>query len=267
MPNIDLRKWRNKLVIAAVMAMMKVIQVVLKLFNIHLAVLPREAMESLIFGVIDDDDEFDTEGISKAEMDLIKRGVQYEKDESDGWLVVGKRKNIRVHPNDTSILHYSDMIFEEDPCTFVPDRSQYSYGTYNEKEAGRVTRFGLKDPPLSEEDNSSDVPTSFMKKMTAYSNGVMIYHGKGVGQPNIQFINILIDRKQEYLERKEVRKRMKFTYILRIELVCCEKDVWRRVKVPSAISLPKLHDQVIVPTMGWNRGYHGYVFEDPVDGE
>ena len=59
---------------------------------------------------------------------------------------------------------------------------------------------------------------------------------------------------------------MKFTYVIKIELKCCEKDVWRRVKVPSGISLSVFHDQVICPVMGWARGYHGYAFEDPRDG-
>jgi len=27
-----------------------------------------------------------------------------------------------------------------------------------------------------------------------------------------------------------------------------------------------MHDQILGPIMGWARGYHGYVFEDPRDG-
>ena len=36
--------------------------------------------------------------------------------------------------------------------------------------------------------------------------------------------------------------------------------VWRRVTVPTKISLHALHDQVLAPTMGWDRAYHAYGF-------
>ena len=73
-------------------------------------------------------------------------------------------------------------------------------------------------------------------------------------------------RKGEYINSPEVEARLHSTYVIKIELIECEKYVWRRVRVPSGIDLPKFHDQVIVPVMGWARAYHGYVFEDPVDG-
>ncbi len=45
-----------------------------------------------------------------------------------------------------------------------------------------------------------------------------------------------------------------------------EKDIWRVIRVPASTSLAVLHDQILGPVMGWSRGYHGYVFEDPRDG-
>ena len=79
-------------------------------------------------------------------------------------------------------------------------------------------------------------------------------------------MELLMKRKGEYINSPEVEARLHSTYVIKIELVECEKYVWRRVRVPSGIDLPKFHDQVIVPVMGWSRAYHGYVFEDPVDG-
>ena len=36
--------------------------------------------------------------------------------------------------------------------------------------------------------------------------------------------------------------------------------IWRRVTVPTKISLHALHDQVLAPTLGWRRAYHAYAF-------
>jgi hypothetical protein len=81
-----------------------------------------------------------------------------------------------------------------------------------------------------------------------------------------QFIQLLDKRKVEFLDFKDVQDAMRNTYILKVELCENEQDVWRRIEVPAAIELSKFHDQVLVPSMGWARGYHGYVFVDPNDG-
>lgn len=50
---------------------------------------------------------------------------------------------------------------------------------------------------------------------------------------------------------------------IRIELQGIRNPrIWRRVKVPSVLSLHQFHEKVLVPVMGWARGppYHGYVF-------
>jgi hypothetical protein len=194
---------------------------------------------------------------SKAETALLKLGITYEKDNSSdiGWLIVGVKKNILIHPNDRGVPFYSPVIFKENPNTYIPDRSKY--------QDGRVCRWGLYDPPREDE---NDVE-SYCSGIMARSNSALLYHGtKRDCDPQSQFVDILISRKKKYHNGDDVTAAMNFTYVIKIKLCNCEDDVWRRVRVPSGIDLSKLHDQIICPVMGWGRGYHGYVFEDPKDG-
>ena len=201
---------------------------------------------------VDDDDEAIGASLSSAEKHLLARGITYDKDPTDGWLIVGVHKNIYIYPDDPKIASYSEIIFFEDPYTYIPDPSLY--------DEGRVNKWGLIEPPVNEVDSLSRM----MLNLTCGTGNSIKYEGRGlVGMPDQQFIKILIDRKLDYIVTEEVQAAKKFTYVIRIELCGCEKDVWRRIKVPSAIDLSKLQDQVICPVMGWGRGYHGYVFEDP----
>eukprot|EP00986_Skeletonema_menzelii_P002932 scaffold848_cov153-Skeletonema_menzelii.AAC.13 len=199
---------------------------------------------------------------SPAEIALLKKGISYEKeqvsDDNDvGWLLVGPSKNIKIHPNDKSIHMYSSIIYTEDPNTYVPDRSDY--------EDEHVAKWGIEPPSLQEE--GGDGIESFIARMMLSSNSdAREYARLNVENPESQFIDILIGRRSQYNNSDEITAAMKFTYVVRIELCLCEKDVWRRVRVPSGISLSVFHDQVICPVMGWSRGYHGYAFEDPRDG-
>ena len=196
---------------------------------------------------------------SPAEIELLKRGIAYEKEEDTdvGWLLVGPLKNIRVHPTDKSTSMYSSIIFEEDPNTYVPDRTKYDDEI--------VQKWGIEPP--SEVPGGDDELASFMSRMMmSSSSSSMEYYKHDLENPELQFIDILIGRKSKYNNSEEVTAAMKFTYVVRIELCQCETDVWRRVRVPSGISLSIFHDQVVCPVMGWARGYHGYAFEDPRDG-
>jgi hypothetical protein len=193
---------------------------------------------------------------SKAELALLKRGITYEKDSSSdiGWLIVGVKKNIMIHPDDEGVSLYSPVIFNENPKKYVPDRSRFK--------DGRVLKWGLYGPPQEDDNDISN----FISGMMARTNNQLLYHDKKYGDPPSQFIDRLIARKIKYHNGEDVTAAMNFTYVVKIELCHCEEDVWRRVRVPSGIDLSKLHDQVICPVMGWGRGYHGYAFEDPKDG-
>ena len=196
---------------------------------------------------------------SKAEIDLIKRGVSYAKDEEseEGWLLVGPNKDIRIHPTDPGVIMYSKIIFTEDPNTYVPDRSEY--------ENERVKKWGI-EPPSAAQGDDNDMEFFMNKLMFQSNSSLLTYHKHKLEDPELQFINVLIERKSAYHNSEEVAAAMKSTYVVKIELRGSEKDVWRRVRVPSGIALSVFHDQVVCPAMGWSRGYHGYAFEDPRDG-
>ena len=198
---------------------------------------------------------------SPAEIALLKKGISYKKEQDSndnvGWLLVGPSKNIKIHPNDKSTHMYSSIIYTEDPNTYVPDRSDY--------EDERVEKWGIEPPSLQEEGDGG-IKSMIARMMMSSSSDAMEYDRHKLENPESQFIDILIGRRFIYNNSDEITAAMKFTYVVRIELCRCEKDVWRRVRVPSGISLSVFHDQVICPVMGWSRGYHGYAFEDPRDG-
>ena len=194
--------------------------------------------------------------MSKAEIQLFQRRVDYTKEDSEeGWLLVGPNKNIRIHPEDSRASTYPNIIFTEDPNTFVPDRTKY--------EEQCVLNWGI-DPPSEEEEDMNEI--DMMQKMMMKYNSSSFMYEYSLGDPEVQFINILIRRRAKYNNSEAVTAAMKFSYIVKIELRLCEEDVWRRVRVPSGIALSVFHDQVLCPVMGWSRGYHGYAFEDPKDG-
>ena len=60
---------------------------------------------------VDDDDEAIGASLSSAEKHLLARGITYDKDPTDGWLIVGVHKNIYIYPDDPKIASYSEIIF------------------------------------------------------------------------------------------------------------------------------------------------------------
>ncbi|KAJ3086094.1 hypothetical protein HK102_013519, partial [Quaeritorhiza haematococci] len=59
---------------------------------------------------------------------------------------------------------------------------------------------------------------------------------------------------------KEAHPYSKKYYTLHIRLRHTTRPIWRRVRVPGAMSLGMLHDKVICPVVGWVRNYHAYAF-------
>lgn len=86
--------------------------------------------------------------------------------------------------------------------------------------------------------------------------------------PTLQFIKVLEQRKFDFVDSNSVQTATQSmsSYVLKIELCENETDIWRRIGVPGAIDMDKLHDQVIGPVMGWSRCYKAHVYEDPKDG-
>ena len=173
-----------------------------------------------------------------AEKALIDRGVAYEKNPNDGWLEL--RNGICVHPRDKNMVVVSDVLLREDPATYVPDAGKY--------DDGRVRKWGLEPP------SGSDVPPGgmggvldIMAKLTMASHNQFVYKNFETGRgesandkenPEEQFINVLVDRKLRHSKSEAVKSTMNYTFIIRIELVECEDDVWRRVRwVPCSLFL------------------------------
>ena len=86
-----------------------------------------------------------------------------------------------------------------------------------------------------------------MTKLTMGSHNQFVYknfetdRGESANDkenPEEHFINVLIDRKLRHSESEAVKSAMNYTFVIRIELVECEDDVWRRVRwVPCSLFL------------------------------
>lgn len=84
-----------------------------------------------------------------------------------------------------------------------------------------------------------------------------------------QFNMMLQDTAQQYREDvnqhvlkffKSVRTRENCnrSYDLEIAVVCMRPRIWRLVRVPGGLPLHALVDRVLIPAMGYIRGYHSY---------
>ena len=47
-------------------------------------------------------------------------------------------------------------------------------------------------------------------------------------------------------------------FILMVEVMDVEPQLWRRFKVSGAVNLSALQDRIIQPVMGWCRQYHSH---------
>jgi len=58
------------------------------------------------------------------------------------------------------------------------------------------------------------------------STSSMEYYKHNLGNPELQFIDNLIERRSKYNNSDEITAAMKFTYVVRIELCECEKEMF-----------------------------------------
>ena len=175
---------------------------------------------------------------------------------SGGWLKVG---HVLVHPDEEKLypLVYSKVVLVENPTTYRPNPDDFKDGV--------VDNWGIGEAPM--EDHEKYGPEALQFKFMRPNMTEKLYRERE-GDPKEQFVKQLVRRKLQYVDGPEVQAILKSnsTYTLKISLLQSENDVWRLFRVPSAIDLSKLHDQVLVPILGFSRGYHAYVFEDPNDG-
>lgn len=201
-------------------------------------------------------DNIDTDSEDEKERDLSDFKRYRETELPNGWFRVG---HVDIHPDERKDYYqvYSETILTEDPLTFTPNPSDFKDGI--------VVDWGLKKLPIEEQadDQFSSIQAVMAKTSHSSRTRSMYYDNPS---PCEQFVSKLAERKEAYMEHDNVQRLMDSSFYLKVSLIHCEKDVWRTIRVPAAIDLAKLQDQVLVPAMGWGRAYHGYVFEDPKDG-
>ena len=90
--------------------------------------------------------------------------------------------------------------------------------------------------------------------------------GLGKPAPQIQFVEQLMELKEEKLRESRLDPENSPDLVLKVELMGTEPRIWRRVQVPAAIPLFTLADKVLTPVMGWVRNFHAYTFVDVRDG-
>jgi Plasmid pRiA4b ORF-3-like protein/MYND finger len=206
----------------------------------------------------DDDDDEEEEEQLQLHQQLNAGGEYSEEVPPNGWLRVG---HVNIHPSerDNYSQNYSPTILSEDPWKFVPNPDDF--------EDGIVTNWGLKDTPIDQaaKGNPFMLAQAMMNRVNRDRISIGTYGDND--DPMKQFLTVLDQRKDAFIGNEKVQKLISSSsFYLKVSLLKCPSDIWRIVRVPAGIDLAKLHDQVLVPIMGWCRGYHGYVFQDPKDG-
>lgn len=171
-----------------------------------------------------------------------------------------------LHKDDNP-ADYPREIFTNDPNTWTPNRKIFQKGDDYYNYGNMVYKWGL----ILNFDEECD-GTGYMRcNMKQQENMMGMRYpgdifGEGLQNPLLQFITVLAEREVEMIKTESVQSLMDAVFIIKISLIGLENDCWRRIKVPASTPLHILHDQIIIPTMGWSRGYHGYYFRDNSDG-
>lgn len=167
---------------------------------------------------------------------------------------------VRRHPEDTSV--YPKVVRTKDPLVWRPKPADWK--------GGRVKKWGILDKFCMQEDDDCDPTIKCIGRVMQNERqrkwyGLVAHDSP---QPPLeQFIHILEAEKRKFIKKDcQIKNVMKMSLVVKINLTHGCEAVWRRILVPASIALPIFHDQVLAAVMGWYRGYHAYVFEDPTDG-
>ena len=164
--------------------------------------------------------------------------------------------HVFIHKDDR-VSDYPQSIFT-DPKTFTPYKTEVRVEGAQAEEKEDVNkkycikRWGLKDQstdpdPLPSE---GDVYATFM--MQNQNKTVSMY--KEYPTPDVQFIKLLAKIRKDTLQSAEVQELCKAIYRIRIMIKGAEDLCYRVFTVPASTHLNVLHDQIIVPIMGFCRG-------------
>ncbi|RPD52779.1 hypothetical protein L226DRAFT_204988 [Lentinus tigrinus ALCF2SS1-7] len=152
-----------------------------------------------------------------------------------------------------------DEIFWEDPRDFIPRRGRNdwidSWGIYPHDRRG-----------------ARDVDGMRIFERTHVTQ--LIYRDEDkLPLPEIQFINVLIDKKVSQLKQADLGDLPQRDYTLYISLPFIDDPhdnkvdrYWRRVRVSGGLPLSVFADKIITPLWGWMRNLHAHIFHDFKDG-
>ena len=167
--------------------------------------------------------------------------------------------HVFVHKND-DVNDYPQAIFT-DPKTFVPFNSKVKIydDEFNEVKDDEniqycVKRWGLSDPSNTR-DPSNEVD-DYISNIMKNQNKSFAMYNKEYPAPDIQFINLLAKERKKTLKSPEMQELCNAMYRVRIMIKGAEELCYRVFTVPASTHLNVLHDQIIVPIMGWCRGLY-----------
>ncbi|GJE93646.1 zf-MYND domain-containing protein [Phanerochaete sordida] len=160
-------------------------------------------------------------------------------------------KFVKFHPEDPATL--LNEVFWEDPNDFEPYHSDFT---------GRTIYWGTV--PMRENGHADINPWEFggrtMESQQAYT--------KDSPRPEIQFINVLMEKKKAAMKEVDISELSKRDYTLdiHVEYMPETKKIERKIRVSGGLSLAVFSDKVMKPLFGLVRNLHAHIFQDFSDG-
>ena len=173
---------------------------------------------------------------------------------------------VNVHPDDSTV----PSVFRGNPGTFKPrtlppeadsnDRWVLPWGIRVDYHASMMRRMQTQcapaPPPPQLRRSSAALDRAHIKP----AHRRFLYTDRDT--PEVQFVKALAARK---LQRLRQVPPAQTDLVIEIELDTVRPRVWRRVRVSARTPLAVLVDKVLLPLMGFDRNYHGWLIMDPCD--
>ena len=202
------------------------------------------------------------EEIFRISMQLVEEAESqlYEDDGGNNWLLLDAYKL----PYQASPL-VQMTVATAVPHPFLYQQPEHFKPKMNVRSRGAQLQYldewGL--PPAWEMAGYGNQMDQMQMMMEMVNTGAF---GLGKPAPQIQFVEQLMELKEEKLRESRLDPENSPDLVLKVELMGTEPRIWRRVQVPAAIPLFTLADKVLTPVMGWVRNFHAYTFVDVIDG-
>ena len=202
------------------------------------------------------------EEIFRISMQLVEEAESqlYEDDGGNNWLLLDAYKL----PYQASPL-VQMTVATAVPHPFLYQQPEHFKPKMNVRSRGAQLQYldewGL--PPAWEMAGYGNQMDQMQMMMEMVNTGAF---GLGKPAPQIQFVEQLMELKEEKLRESRLDPENSPDLVIKVELMGTEPRIWRRVQVPAAIPLFTLADKVLTPVMGWVRNFHAYTFVDVIDG-